>query len=161
MNIFMLHSVPAIAASYHCDKHVGKMLIESCQLLATAHHLNGNGTNVSYKPTHVNHPCAIWTRASAHHYLFVAELAHWLGFEFRARYGKQHCSADILVRELSKPPAALLSNPSGWATPPLAMPDAFKSEDHIASYRAYYRSKRDTMVMSYYRGQRLLPEFMQ
>ena len=56
MNVFYLHHLPPIAASYHCDKHVGKMLIESCQLLATAHHEFGNGDKVSYRPTHKNHP---------------------------------------------------------------------------------------------------------
>lgn len=37
MNIFALDRDPYTAASYHCDKHVVKMLVEYAQLLSTAH----------------------------------------------------------------------------------------------------------------------------
>lgn len=37
MNIFVLDRDPYIAASYHCDKHVVKMIVEYAQLLSTAH----------------------------------------------------------------------------------------------------------------------------
>lgn len=37
MNIFALDRDPFIAASYHCDKHVVKMIVEYAQLLSTAH----------------------------------------------------------------------------------------------------------------------------
>ena len=39
MNIFVLDQNPSIAASMMCDKHVVKMIVESCQLLSTAHHV--------------------------------------------------------------------------------------------------------------------------
>ena len=37
MNIFYLHSDPALAAEMHCDKHVVKMILEYAQMLSTAH----------------------------------------------------------------------------------------------------------------------------
>jgi hypothetical protein len=37
MNIFILDLNPRVAAQAHCDKHVVKMLLESVQLLYTAH----------------------------------------------------------------------------------------------------------------------------
>jgi hypothetical protein len=37
MNLFVLSSHPKIAARYHLDKHVVKMILEACQLLYTAH----------------------------------------------------------------------------------------------------------------------------
>lgn len=37
MNIFVLHSHPRKAARYHVDVHVRKMVLETCQLLYTAH----------------------------------------------------------------------------------------------------------------------------
>ena len=37
MNIFVLDRDPIQAAKYMCDKHVVKMILESCQLLSTAH----------------------------------------------------------------------------------------------------------------------------
>lgn len=39
MNIFYLDKDPRIAASYHCDKHVVKMVSETAQLLSTTHRL--------------------------------------------------------------------------------------------------------------------------
>lgn len=39
MNIFVLDEQPEIAAQMMCDKHVVKMIVESCQLLSTAHHV--------------------------------------------------------------------------------------------------------------------------
>ena len=37
MNIFVLHWKQRKAARWHVDKHVVKMLLETCQLLYTAH----------------------------------------------------------------------------------------------------------------------------
>ena len=39
MNIFVLDKDPHIAAQMHCDKHVPKMIVESAQMLSTAHRL--------------------------------------------------------------------------------------------------------------------------
>lgn len=37
MNIFVLDPNPAIAASLHCDQHLHKMILESAQMVSTAH----------------------------------------------------------------------------------------------------------------------------
>jgi hypothetical protein len=153
MNVFYLHHLPRIAATYHCDKHVGKMLIESCQLLATAHHHFDNGDKVSYRPTHANHPSAVWVRASRLHYDWVAELAQGLGREFYWRYGqKHHKSSLVLCEQLLYAPPAMRDLPLLWSPPTLAMPDEYKSDDHIESYRRYYASKAATMPLVYNRG---------
>lgn len=157
MNIFFLHRSPPLAAAFHCDKHVGKMLIESCQLLATAHHQHGNGHAVTYKPTHVNHPSAIWVRSSPLHYNYVCILALYLAREFYRRYGKTHASAIVLVDQLRWPPAALAAMPHVWQDPPQAMPDEYKGPDTVAAYRAYYASKAKTMPLVYYRGEQSIP----
>ena len=39
MNIFILDNDPAIAAKLQCDKHVVKMIVESAQMLSTAHRM--------------------------------------------------------------------------------------------------------------------------
>ena len=39
MNIFYLHENPEICAEYHCDKHVVKMILETAQMLSTAHRI--------------------------------------------------------------------------------------------------------------------------
>jgi hypothetical protein len=161
MNIFYLHPVPAIAAGMHCDKHVGKMLIETCQLLATTHHLHGNGDKVSYKATHANHPSAIWARQSAQHYRWLVDLGLGLGREFYKRYGKHHKSQQVLINELLDPPPALQNTKYSWVPPTLAMPDEYKANDPVTAYRRYYASKRDRMAMVYHKGAMPVPYWLQ
>ena len=68
MNIFYLDRNPVVAAQMMCDKHVVKMILESAQILSTAHRvLDGDehADNVGmYKMTHKNHPSTIWVRAN-------------------------------------------------------------------------------------------------
>jgi len=39
MNIFALDTCPIISAQLQCDKHVVKMIVESAQMLSTAHRM--------------------------------------------------------------------------------------------------------------------------
>ena len=39
MNIFILDKDPVMAAQLQCDKHVVKMIVESAQMLSTAHRM--------------------------------------------------------------------------------------------------------------------------
>ena len=39
MNIFILDKDPKLAAQMLCDKHIPKMIIESAQMLSTAHRM--------------------------------------------------------------------------------------------------------------------------
>ena len=57
MNIFVLHENPTIAAQYHCDRHVVKMVLETAQLLSTTHHiLSSPLASRVYQPTHKKSP---------------------------------------------------------------------------------------------------------
>jgi hypothetical protein len=40
------------------------------------------------------------------------------------------------------------------------MPDEYKSNDHVASYRKYYASKVATMPMVYYKGNQQPPAWL-
>jgi len=151
MNIFFLHSTPRLAAANHADVHVGKMLIESCQLLATAHHYYGEGENVTYKPTHVNHPCAVWVRESALNYGYVADMAEALGREHYFRFGTNHASQAVLRKELTSAPEAMRMLPFKFTEPPQCMPEEFHEEDYVEAYRSYYASKADTMNLKWER----------
>ena len=93
MNIFYLHSDPVKAAQIQYNKHVVKMILESAQMLCTAHHVYGNAEqqlNVPYKQAHLNHPSTIWTRQCRANYrwLFLHMIA--LGDEYTKRYNKTH-----------------------------------------------------------------------
>ena len=61
MNIFYLDRDPVKAAQVQYNKHVVKMILESAQMLCTAHRYYGN-ENVPYKSAHINHPSSIWCR---------------------------------------------------------------------------------------------------
>ena len=69
MNIFYLDKCPVKAAKYQYNKHVVKMILESAQMLCTAHHaIMGEDADVPYKVTHRHHPCTIWTMKSGQNY---------------------------------------------------------------------------------------------
>jgi len=143
MNVFYTSASPEEAARNLCDKHVGKMLIESAQLLATANHLRGHP--VTYKPTHVNHPSAVWTRSSPLHYAWVLYHAQALVYEFDLRYDKRHKTGQYVFGEL----ALDFPGTPTWSDPPQCMPDEFKGAFTIDAYRRYYKSKEKVMQMEW------------
>jgi len=141
MNIFALHNSAILAASYHSDRHVVKMTLETAQILSTVHHLHGNGEAVKYKPTHPNHPCVKWAAESRTNYLWLCDLGKALAAEYTKRYGKKHACSDLFRESLSKaPPALVNSAPTPFA---LAMPEECKDQDPIVAYRKYYQKKTD------------------
>jgi hypothetical protein len=136
MNIFVLDQDPYKAAEYHCDKHVVKMVLETAQLLSTV-------TGVGYRPTHFNHPCTVWARESTGNFQWLYDLGLALGKEYNRRYGRRHKSS-LIIAEQWPPPATV---PQGPQTPfALAMPDQYKQECPVASYRAYYLGEKSRML---------------
>ena len=93
MNIFYLHSNPVEAARLQYNKHVVKMILESAQMLCTAHHCYGDRDqkeNVPYKQAHLNHPSTIWARKSRSTYMWLYEHMLALGHEYTRRYNRKH-----------------------------------------------------------------------
>ena len=72
MNIFYLHEDPQEASEMMCDKHNVKMILESAQMLSTAHRvLDGDeyaDQHELHKATHKNHPSTVWTRSTDENY---------------------------------------------------------------------------------------------
>lgn len=143
MNIFYLDNNVSLCAQYHVDKHM-KMIVESMQLLSTAHRVLDGNNNVLpderndnlYKCTHKNHPCAIWVRESDEHYLWLFRLSEELLKEYTFRYEKNHASSR-LIPYLKNLPNNICKN--GFVEPPQAMPEEYKvSGDSVSAYRNYY-----------------------
>jgi hypothetical protein len=160
MNIFFLDWNPKKAAEYHCDKHVVKMILECAQLLYCAHWiLSPCGVpEFAYKKTHVNHPCSIWVRESVENYEWLCNLAMALCEEFTFRYGKTHKTQKHIEWLIRNPPFDI---PAIHQTPiRLAMPDEYKNEDPIESYRRFYRESKMKQrgIVSY--KKRDWPEFL-
>lgn len=143
MNIFLLSFNPKEAAEYHCDKHVVKMILETAQLLYSAH---WNEARLilpqnAYKKAHFNHPCAIWTRESLANYRWLAELGYWLCQEYRFRYGnKEHKTEHHLEWLRANPPPSLKD--IGITEIRLAMPPEYKRPNPVEAYRTYYRENK-------------------
>lgn len=145
MNIFVLDRDSRKAAQAHCDKHVVKMCLEYAQILST---VSGRG----YKPTHKNHPCVKWAAASPAHYAWLYDLAVELGHEYTDRYGKIHAST-IKLDELPYPRPQ--PDPTWYA---LAMPEEYKVEDPVESYRNYYRGAKKRFAV--YRAPSMVPGWL-
>ena len=140
MNIFFLHWKPKKCAKMHVDKHVNKMLLESIQLLCSAHHMTNSSYKPPYKLTHKNHPCAIWTRTSTANYSWLVSLAYALSKEYTFRYEKTHkCEQYLHDLEQNIP---LIEN-TEFTNPAQAMPDMYKDKDPVEAYRAYYFFEKD------------------
>jgi len=158
MNIFFVDKDPQKAAISLVDKHVVKMILESAQLLSTAHRvldgeveigqsktgrkatrwvLPDGREDIFYKATHVNHPSAKWCRESVENYLWLADHLFALLDEYTYRYGKTH-KTSALAYYLQSPPLKLKE--WDFTTPPSAMDIAYIiSNDPVENYRNYYK----------------------
>ena len=157
MNIFYIDKSPIQCAQWMVDKHVVKMILESAQLLCTAHRLldgiqtpakSKTGRNVKryiledsrdgllYSATHTNHPSAVWTRTSVENYLWLVEHTYGLLAEYKHRYGKTHKCTE-LAYYLQSPPQNLRDY--DMTVMPCAMDKQYIiSNDPIVNYRNYY-----------------------
>lgn len=158
MNIFAVHTDPIIAAQSLCDRHVVKMVLETAQLLSTAHRIidgtktdakTKTGRNCSrwiladerndilYHATHTNHPSAVWCRETFSNYNWLYKHFHGLLNEYTHRYDRVHKCAALTFSLRFTPTRISL----GEMTPvALAMPDQYKVEtDWVQSYRNYYK----------------------
>lgn len=94
MNIFATHPDPVQAAESlrHDPKRLGKMILESVQLLSTVARIYGN-LDAPYKPTHVNHPCTRWLAESSANWTWLWNYTAMLGRIYVQEKGKVHASS--------------------------------------------------------------------
>lgn len=166
MNIFVLSRHVRTCARMHCDQHVVKMPLESAQLLSTALYAATPDTwrvlherGLAYKPTHLNHPCAMWTRTCLNNYLWLGALGLELCREYEYRFGDRPHRGE-LAGELRRHKSgaviealrdAMLTAIAGGEQPlprqrcitpfPLVVPDdclADSGGDPPRAYRLYY-----------------------
>lgn len=144
------------------DKHVVKMILETAQLLSTAHrvldgkqtqivvekngktrkkkvwHLNDHRNDILYSATHINHPSAVWCRQSVENYNWLVEHLFALSDEYTYRYGKRHKTMDKLGYEIQATPFNL----KDWDHTPMpsCMAEEYiVSKDPVTNYRNYYK----------------------
>lgn len=189
MNIFVLNRDPHVAARLHNDKHCIKMILESAQLLSTAHrqldgtaytdtsatgrrlqrwrHPDPECDRVLLKATHVNHPCTVWVRSHGVHYQWLYGLFVGLLDEYTLRYHKAHAYSlsrcPALHQALSVTPTALQRITTSDVAPPQAMPDQYKVMEHSwdATVQAYHQYYRGAKAAFSTWKHQAVPSFMQ
>ena len=153
MNIFYVHHYPMIAARMHCDKHCVKMILETAQLLSTAHReLDGDDyadASGMYKSAFKNHPCAIWVRSSRKHYKWAYDLFASLCKEYTHRYGKTHKTEEKLLDAIKSIPDNCPD--VAWNQPPQCMPDKYKQHPNraVKAYRDYIVGEKISFATAY------------
>lgn len=150
MNIFVLDENPMLAARYHCDRHVVKMILESVQLISTAYRFYG--IDVGYKSTHTNHPCARWVRESVENYYWLVNLLTELHSEWLIRFKhpktKLHKSWELFLLEIVPREIDFLNKLPKIACTSFvqAMPGQYKHRDVVQAYRDYYIGEKAYMA---------------
>ena len=144
MNIFAIEKdssgqIDWIKSAESQDNYrVVKMILESCQILSTV--LNEQGVQAPYKSFNPKHPSCLWAAESSDNFENLVMHCYALIGEYAERFGKDHKCISVLEK------IVLLYDPSRFptqdATPlKMAMPNEFKSDDIVESYRKYYASK--------------------
>ena len=142
MNIFVLDYSPIIAARYHCNKHVVKMIVETTQILSTVNRLFG--IQEGYRSTHVHSACVIHTKSNLVTYMWVRTLGLELCKEYTRRYDRVHTTQAVL-ESLSIPPFDGNGVLNLAKCMPKVMPLEYHRPDIVESYRSCYRWKSTVM----------------
>ena len=158
MNIFVTDPSPTVSAQSLPDKHIVKMPLESCQMLAIVcsekwgHgygklHKKDGTAYFTDKGAFRNHPCTIWANESLVNTWWLVAHGMALCEEYTHRYDKIH-SCEKTILEAGGMIPFTMDKPKSFAR---AMPDILKNNIAISTftaYKEYLRSK--TWVASNY-----------
>jgi hypothetical protein len=163
MNLFILSLIQREIAEYMMDKHVSKILLEAVQMLCTAKRVLDPDIDLPlYKIAHKNHPITIWCRKSKANFVWVLNLIEELHNEWRFRYShpdtKFHKSYLVAMLLRENIPSDDKFEEFGLTPFWLAMPDEFKTDDPVVSYRNYYMSA-DKQKIASWNKRRARPEW--
>ena len=110
MNIFVTDRCPIQSARNLPDKHIVKMPLETCQMLAIifSHWYYGIGElhksdgtpYATRRGAFRNHPCTIWAAANQHNLAWLIKHGYALCNEYTARYNKRHTCYDPIKQAI-------------------------------------------------------------
>ena len=159
MNIFVTDPCPIQSARNLPDKHIVKMPLETCQMLAIIYSdwyygvgklYKSDGT--PYRTAHGafrNHPCTQWAAANQYNLAWLIRHGYALCHEYQARYNKVHTCFDVISQSEriyhTSFPDEFLSLASRKVTEfTRAMPESIKFDttiDTITAYKQYLNTK--------------------
>jgi len=117
---------------------VVKMILESCQIMSTV--INEQGLKAPYRSFNPKHPSCLWAAESVDNYMNLAIHCQAMIDEYQHRFGKTHKCEAVLhtLVEMCDPDLFPTDEPTPLR---LAMPDEFRSDNPVISYRKFYASK--------------------
>ena len=176
MNIFVTNDCPVQSARNLPDKHIVKMPLETCQMLAIIYSDWYYGVGKLYKQDGTpyrtahgafrSHPCTIW--AAANQYNLAWLIMHGLALcnEYTARYDKVHTCQDV-IHQAVRIYNACFDEPVSTAYYKVAyftraMPEYLKHDDTITTIQAYkaYLNTKPWLANNYLRIPSRKPSFI-
>ena len=176
MNIFVTDPCPIQSARNLPDKHIVKMPLETCQMLAIIYSDWYYGVGKLYKQDGTpyrtahgafrSHPCTIW--AAANQYNLAWLIMHGLALcnEYTARYDKVHTCQDV-IHQAVRIYNACFDEPVSTAYYKVAyftraMPEYLKHDDTITTIQAYkaYLNTKPWLATNYLRIPSRKPSFI-
>lgn len=152
MNIFATHQDPYLSAKVLPDKHIVKMPLESCQMLAIIYSKwyydwgtlpKADGTPYSTKKgAFRNHPSTKWAGSSIYNTAWLIQHGCCLADEYQRRYGKIHTCSKALFEAKKIFHRKTNKAITCWGMAEnfsRAMPDEWKYDDSIDTFTAYKR----------------------
>ena len=144
MNIFGIDTDTTSCATYHTDRHTIKMPLETAQMVSFVYYhkdlWDGEVPNLlmNFSAGHDKHPCSLWLRENLVNFLWTCEFGIKLIEEYRFRYDSQKHERCKMIFEWSLD--NLPNLPVAEFTPfAKAMPEEYKVDCSIESYRNYYK----------------------
>ena len=144
MNIFATDRDTTICATYHTDIHTIKMPLEISQMVSFVYHNKDLWDKpipqllMSNSNTHDKHPCSLWIKENITNFMWACELGIKLVEEYRFRYNSNKHERCLLICQwsLQNIPDLEIDTMTPFAK---TMPDEFKVDCSIQSYRNYYK----------------------
>ena len=177
MNIFVTDPDPIQSAVNLPDKHICKMPLETCQMLAIIYSDWYYGVGKLYKAdgkpyrtahgAFRNHPCTQWAAANQYNLAWLIRHGYALWHEYALRYDKVHACLDVIsqaesIYHKSFPDDFLSQASRKVADFTRAMPDAIKYDTTITTIQAYikYLNTKPWLSTNYLRIPSRKPSFI-
>ena len=177
MNIFVTDHCPIQSARNLPDKHIVKMPLETCQMLAIIYSDWYYGVGKLYKKDGTpyrtqhgafrKHPCTMWAAATPYNLAWLIRHGYALCHEYNLRYGKVHTCLDVIEqaeriyhKSFDNLMLSDASRKVGIFT--RAMPEYLKYDDTIDTIEAYkrYLNTKPWLATNYLRIPSRKPSFI-
>ena len=176
MNIFVTDPCPIQSARNLPDKHIVKMPLETCQMLAIIYSDWYYGVGKLYKQDGTpyatargafrNHPCTQWAARSPYNLAWLIRHGYALCTEYALRYDKVHTCQDVIPHAVRISTACFDETVStayykvAYFT--RAMPEYLKYDDTITTIQAYkaYLNTKPWLATNYLRIPSRKPSFI-